>query len=103
MNRGTKDEGRSANGFFSIVLLTSSFALVSPDFLEPLPFAVVVAEHMDGVILPQPAMHLREKFAALRFRHLQFKRASGERAVGVQALELRTVNWGFRIADCGLW
>ena len=60
-----------------------------PDFLEPLPFAVVVAKDVDGVILPQPAVELLEKFAPLRLGNLRFRRALGQRTEGVQAAELR--------------
>jgi hypothetical protein len=36
-----------------------------PDLGEPLAFAVVVAEDMDGVVLSQPAVQLVEELAAL--------------------------------------
>ena len=66
-----------------------------PDFLEPLALAVIVAEDVDGVILPQPAVDLLEEFAALRLGDWRFRRALGERTKGVERIKL----W---IADCGL-
>jgi hypothetical protein len=55
-----------------------------PDFLETLPFAVVVAKNVDGIILPQPAMKLLEKFAPLRLGDLRFLRALGQRTKGIE-------------------
>src|SRR6266567_2681625 len=34
-----------------------------PDLGEPLPFAIVVAKHMDGISLARPAMKLGKEFA----------------------------------------
>ena len=68
-----------------------------PDFLKPLPLAVVVAENVDGVILPQPAVKLLEKFAPLRLGNLRFRRAFGQRTEGVQVFKLRMADW--RMAD----
>ncbi len=39
--------------------------VLRPDFREPLPFPVVVAEDLDIIILTQPPMYLGEKLAAL--------------------------------------
>jgi hypothetical protein len=61
----------------------------SPDFRETLPLAVVVAEDMNGVTLPQPAVKLVEKFAALRLGDLRVGRAFAERTKGVE----RGKNW----------
>ena len=65
-----------------------SAAKLGPDFLEPLPFAVVVAKNVDGIILPQPAMKLLKEFAALRLGDLRFRRAFGQRAEGFEGGEL---------------
>ena len=54
-----------------------------PNLLETLPLAVVVAKDVDGVILPQPAMKLLEKLAALSFGDLRFRRAFGQLVLGV--------------------
>ena len=59
-----------------------------PDFLKPLPLAVVVAKNVDGIILPQPAVKLLEKFAALRLGDLRFRRALGQRTEGVEDVEI---------------
>ena len=64
-----------------------------PDFLKPLPLAVVVAKNVDGVALPQPAVKLLEKFVALRLGNRQFGRAFRQRTKGVERIKLR-------IADC---
>ena len=71
---------------------------IPPDFLKPLPFAVVVAEDVDGVILPQPAVELLEKFPALRLGDLRFRRALGQRAEGVKTIGIvdcrfPTIDW----------
>ena len=55
-----------------------------PDFLKSLAFAVVVAKNVDGIILPQPAVKLLEKFAALRLGDLRFGRAFGQRTESVE-------------------
>ncbi len=60
-----------------------------PNFLKPLPLAVVVAKDVDGVILPQPAVKLVEKFAALRLGDRRFGRTLGQRTEGVQVFKLR--------------
>ena len=66
-----------------------------PDFPETLAFAVVVAENVDGIILPQPAMKLLEKFAPLRLGNLRFRRAFGQRTKGVKAFKLQICFAGF--------
>ena len=47
---------------------------------------------MDGVILPQPAMQLLEKFAALRLGNLRFRRALGQRTEGIEGIEIQIAN-----------
>src|SRR5206468_4095132 len=54
-------------------------SLLAPDFIESLPFALVVAENMNGVILPQPAVKLRKKFVSLRFGNWRLERALRQR------------------------
>ena len=68
---------------------------IRPNFFKPLPFAVVVAENVDGIILAQPAMKLVEKFAALRLGNLQFRRAFGQRTKGIERMQ-RSARWGER-------
>ena len=63
-----------------------------PNFLKPLPLAVVVAKDVDGIILPQPAVKLLEKFAALRLGDLRFRRALGQRTKGVERSKI--AEWG---------
>ena len=55
-----------------------------PNFVESLPFTVVVAKDVDGIVLPQPAVKLMEKFAALRLGNWQFGCAFGQRTVGIE-------------------
>ena len=64
-----------------------------PDFLEALAFAVVVAKHMDGIILARPAMQLREEFSALRFGDLRFGRAIADGPEHFEALETDFFLW----------
>ncbi len=59
-----------------------------PNFLKPLPFAVVVAKDVDGVTLPQPAVKLAEKFAALGLGNWQFRRAFGQRTVKRRVMKI---------------
>src|SRR6185369_16809528 len=61
-----------------------------PDFAEPLPLAVVVAENVHGVTLAPPAMELLEKLPALRFGHRRFGRAFGKRTISLERREERT-------------
>ena len=72
-------------------------AVFFPDFHESLPLAVVVAENMNGIILPQPAVKLLEKFAPLRLGNLWFGRALGQRTKRVERIKFRIANFGFRI------
>src|ERR1039457_129530 len=86
VSRGSRVEGRGLN---EIWLSTLDFRLSAqaqfiPDFRETLPLAVVVAEDMNGVTLPQPAVELIEKFAALRLVDLRVGRAFAERTKGVE-------------------
>ena len=67
----------------------------SPNLLKPLALAVVVAKDVNGIILPQPAMELLEKFAPLRLGNLRFGRALGERTKGVERSENRSVELRF--------
>ena len=60
---------------------------ILPDFLEALTLAVVVAENVDRVILPPPAMKLGEEFAALRLSNQWIGCASGERSKCFQRSE----------------
>ena len=55
-----------------------------PDFLEALTFTVVIAENLNRVILPQPAVHLVEKFTPLHLGDLGYWRAFGERTEGIE-------------------
>ena len=57
--------------------------------------AVVVAENLDAVLLPLPAMQLIEELAALSLGDLRLGRALRQRAEGVEAGE-------FGVGDCGL-
>ena len=55
-----------------------------PNFHEPLPLAVVVAEDVNGMVLAEPAVKLVEEFAALRLGDLWIRRAFAERTKGVE-------------------
>ena len=55
--------------------------MFAPYFLEPLSFAFIVAENMDGIILAEPPVELMEEFAALCIGHLPFRRAIRQRAI----------------------
>src|ERR1035437_5947256 len=84
VSRGSRVEGRGLN---EIWLSTLDFRLSAqaqfiPDFHETLLLAVVVAEDMNGVTLPQPAVELVEKFAALRLGGLRVGGAFAERREG---------------------
>ncbi len=52
-------------------------AIFLPDFPEALALAIIIAKHVDSVVLPQPAVQLGEELAPLRFRHRGFQRAVG--------------------------
>ena len=67
-----------------------------PDFLETLPFAVVVAKNMDGLILPQPAMKLLEKFTALGLGNLRFQRPLSQRTERIERNEVESGSAGSR-------
>src|SRR5439155_7374304 len=54
-------------------------AIILPNLVEPLPLPFVVAENVNRMALPQPAMQLGEKFAALRLGHLRLRRAIAQR------------------------
>ena len=59
---------------------------IPPNLLEALPLAVVVAEEMDRVVLPQPAMDLGEELLALRLGDVRFRAAVANGAKYLQAL-----------------
>ena len=63
----------------NLQILFDGKAVFFPNFREALLFAVVVAENVDGIILPQPAVKLLEKFATLRLGDLRFGRAFRQR------------------------
>ena len=71
----------------------------APDFAEPLPFAFIVAEDVNGVILPQPAVDLLEKFPAQRLGNLRFGRALGERAERVERGKQRSAELRFGVLE----
>ncbi len=72
-----------------------------PNFLEPLTFAVVVAENLDGKILPQPAVELREKFPALCLGDRWFRRALAERTKGFKRIQLQIERFASRTSFAG--
>src|SRR5215469_734910 len=75
-----------------------------PDFSKPLALAIVIAEHMDGVTLAQPAVHLGEKFQALGFRDGWFRGSLGKGAKCFEALEEGGNDSGeFRLFDGCRW
>src|ERR1017187_4228187 len=74
----------------------------SPNLLKPLALAVVVAKDVNGIILPQPAMELLEKFAPLRLGNLRFGRALSQRTEGVERSENRSVELRFGQLDVRL-
>ena len=81
VSRRTRDERQGRNGI-RLLLLDGRLwtrAHFLPDFLESLPFAVVVAEDMDGMVLAQPAVELAKKFTALQLGDLRFGHAVGQR------------------------
>ena len=59
-------------------------AVFRPDFRETLPFTFIVAEDVNRVALPQPAMQLGEEFMPLCFGDLRFRRAFTE---GTESVE----------------
>src|ERR1022692_448397 len=69
-------------------------SVLHPNLREPLPLAVVVAEDVNGVALPQPAVKLIKKFAPLHPGNLWIGHTFPERTIRVE----RTENWsaGFR-------
>src|SRR5262245_56515504 len=60
-------------------------AVLFPDLHEPLPFTIIVAKQVQVVILPQPAMDLREKLFSLGLRNLWFGRTVAQ---GTECLEV---------------
>jgi hypothetical protein len=67
-----------------------------PNFLKALALAVVVAEDMNGKILPLPAVQLLEEFPPLRLGNLRLRCALGQRPKGVERRKLRTGGGGGR-------
>ncbi len=65
-----------------------------PNFFKPLALAFVVAEDMDGVTLPQPAVELVEKFTPLRLGDLRVGRAVTQWTVGIEAVKARMMDGG---------
>src|ERR1041385_5882836 len=61
--------------------------LFPPDFGKTLPLAIVVAEHMDGIALAQPAMQLGKEFAPLLLGDQRLQRALRQRTKRLEALE----------------
>ena len=74
-------------------------SVIFPDFLEPLPLAVVVAKNMDGKALTRPPVKLREKFATLRFGNLRLGSTRTKRTEGVEGRECKC---GVRNAERGI-
>ena len=68
-----------------------------PNFLEALALAVIVAKNIYRIILPQPAVELLEKFAALRLGDLRLRRALGQRTERVEVFKLWIADYGLRI------
>src|SRR5207253_2959771 len=88
-------------------------AIFLPNLVEPLPLPFVVAENVNRVGLAQPAMQLREKFAALCLGNLRLRRAIAQRTKRVErgkqkrrglwvACLRRGTKWRGRQAGCGL-
>jgi hypothetical protein len=61
--------------------------IVVPDLEEPLTFAVVVADDVDGVVLAEPSVQLVKEIAALDFGDLWIGHVIGDGPKGVQAGE----------------
>ena len=53
-------------------------SLFNPDFLESLSFSIVVAEHLDAVVLAQPTMHLGEELTPLGLGDLRLGQGVGD-------------------------
>ena len=68
-----------------------------PNLSDPPSFAGIITEDMNGVVLAQPAMQLREKFTALRLGDLRLRRAVAERTKGLERKERK--RRGGRVAD----
>ena len=62
-----------------------------PDFREALALAVVVAEDVDRIALPQPSMELLEELPALGFGDSGIRAALGQRAKGVETIETQLI------------
>ena len=100
MSRRSRVEGRGRNGIrlSTFESRISTQAQFIPDLIKPLPLAVVVAEDMNGVTMPQPAVELVEKFAALRLGDLRVGRAFAERTKGVERGKSQSLNSNVSIA-----
>jgi hypothetical protein len=64
-------------------------AVFAPDFLETLPFAVVVAKEMHGIILAQPAVELLKELPALRLGDVRLRPAIANGPENLQALKIQ--------------
>ncbi len=84
LGSGVWSLGRSEARVFPKIRDARSQTQFRPDFLKPLPLAVVVAENVDGIILSQPAMNLLEKFAPLRLCNLWFGHAVSQRTESIE-------------------
>src|ERR1043165_4203702 len=79
--------------------------LFPPDFGKTLPLAIVVAEHMDGIALAQPAMQLGKEFAPLLLGDQRLQRALRQRTKRLETLEWEVEDGRWKIAGnrgCGM-
>ena len=89
---------RGARVFLQIRDARSKTQLL-PNFREPLPLAVVVAEDVNGMVLAEPAVKLVEEFAALRLGDLWIRRMFAERAKGVERIEPGSAEFRFGVLE----
>ena|SRR5437879_3542556 len=68
-----------------------------PNLSDPPAFAGIITEDVNGVVLAQPAMQLREKFTALCLGDLRLRSAVAERTKGLERKERKCR--GGRVAD----
>ena len=101
VSRRTRDERQGRNGIRLLLLHGRLWtrAHFLPDFLESLPFAVVVAEDMDGMVLAQPAVELAKEFTALRARRFAVRACGRSKAETPQ--DSQTVPVRFRPIQAG--
>jgi hypothetical protein len=74
--------------------------LFDPDLLEPLAFAIVVAEHLDAVVLTQPTMNLGEELTSLGLGDLGFGQGVGDGTERLQTVQHQRLA---RILGLGAW